>query len=177
MTSPERGPLVVPVTELVRHPGSRKHVTAITDAEGLALPDARVPDGSPVTVDVELDALSDGIVVHGTVTAAWVGECRRCLGPARGEAQARVEEIYQVRPTTDEAFTFDGDAIDLGPLVRENLLVELPLAPLCRADCAGLCPACGLDRNAGPCSCDAAPTDPRWGVLDALKGQFDPPVA
>ena len=93
MTSPERGPLVVPVTELVRHPGSRKHVTATTDAEGLALPDARVPDGSPVTVDVELDALSDGIVVHGTVTAAWVGECRRCLGPAQGRAEARVEEL------------------------------------------------------------------------------------
>lgn len=176
MASHERGPLVVPVTELVRHPGSRKHVCTTADADGLALPEARVPDGAPLTVDVELEALSDGIVVHGTVSAPWVGECRRCLGPAAGEAVAVVEEIYQEHPVTDEAFTFDGDAIDLGPLARENLLVELPLAPLCRPDCAGLCPTCGADRNAAPCSCETAATDIRWGALDALRAQFDPPV-
>jgi len=177
MPSHERGPLVVPVTELVRHPGSHKHVQFVVDAEGLALTEVKVPDGAPVTIDVELDALGDGVVVHGTVSGTWEAICRRCLGPARGLAVAAVEELYQVRPTSEEAFTFDGDAIDLGPLVRENLLVELPLAPLCRADCAGLCPTCGLDRNATACTCDTTPTDPRWGVLDALKGQFDPPVA
>lgn len=175
MASPERGPLVVPVTEMVRHPGSHKRVTITTEAEGLALPEARVPDGDPVTVDVMFDALSDGIVVKGTVAATWTGECRRCLGPATGTAVASVEEIYQEHPITDEAFTFDGDAIDLEPLVRENLLVELPLAPLCRPDCAGLCPSCGVDRNTDPCSCDTTPSDPRWGALDALRAQFDQP--
>ena len=177
MASHERGPLVVPVTELVRHPGSHKHVLTTVEAEGLALTEARVPNGAPLTVDVELQALSDGIVVHGTVSGTWEAICRRCLGVAGGVAVAVVEELYQERPTSDEAFTFDGDAIDLSPLVRENLLVELPLAPLCRADCAGLCPVCGVDRNAETCSCDAVVGDPRWGPLDALKRQFDPPVA
>lgn len=176
MASPDRGPLVVPVTELVRHPGSHKHVRTTTEAEGLTLPESRIPDGAEVTVDVEFDALSDGVVVKGTVTAPWAGECRRCLGPAVGLAVASVEEIYQEHPITDEAFTFDGDAIDLGPMVRENLLVELPLAPLCRPDCAGLCPVCGVDRNLDPCSCDTTPSDPRWAGLQALKGQFDLPA-
>ncbi len=175
MASPERGPLVVPVTELVRNPGSHKHVTITTQAEGLALPESRIADGSPVVVDLEFEALSEGVIVHGTISAPWTGECRRCLGPAFGVAEATIEEIYQVKPITDEAFTFDGDAIDLGPMVRENLLVELPLAPVCRPDCAGLCPACGADRNTDPCSCDTAPSDPRWGGLDALRAQFDPP--
>ena len=171
-----RGPLVVPVTELVRRPGSHKHVHAIVDAEDLALPEARVPDGAPIEVDVELQALSDGIVVHGRVTAPWEGVCRRCLQPARGSTAAEVEEVYQVRPTSEEAFTFDGDAIDLTPLVRENVLVDLPMAPLCRDDCAGLCPTCGADRNLAPCDCRSGATDPRWGLLDDLKGQLDPPV-
>jgi uncharacterized protein len=175
MASPERGPLVVPVTELVRHPGSHKHVSITTEAEGLALPESRIADGAPVTVDLEFEALSEGVIVHGTISAPWSGECRRCLGPAVGVAEAAVEEIYQVKPITDEAFAFDGDAVDLGPMVRENLLVELPLAPVCRPDCAGLCPACGADRNTDPCSCDTAPSDPRWAGLDALRAQFDPP--
>ena len=177
MAGPERGPLVVPVTELVRRPGSHKHVSTTISADGLALPDVRVPDGAPVAVDVELDALGDGVVVHGTVSAPWEATCRRCLQPARGQAVAVVEEVYQVRPTSEEAFTFDGDAIDLAPLVRENLLVELPLAPLCRDDCAGLCPLCGADRNAEPCGCETRPSDPRWDALEALKAQLEPPVA
>jgi uncharacterized protein len=177
MAGPERGPLVVPVTELVRHPGSRKHVSTTVEASGLVLPDARVPDGAPVTVEVEVDALGDGVVVHGTVSAPWEGTCRRCLQPARGHAVATIEEVYQVRPTSGEAFTFDGDAIDLAPLVRENLLVELPLAPLCRDDCAGLCPSCGADRNTDTCGCDTRPSDPRWAALEGLRWQLEPPVA
>lgn len=175
MASPERGPLVVPVTELVKHPGSHRRVQITTESEGLALPEARIADGAPITLDVTFDTLSDGIVVKGTVSAPWAGECRRCLGVAAGVATASVEEIYQEHPLTDEAFTFDGDAIDLEPMVRENLLVELPLAPLCRVDCAGLCPVCGIDRNLDPCSCDTTPSDPRWGALDALRAQFDQP--
>lgn len=188
MAHPDRGPLVVPVTELVRHPGTHKHVHTTTDAEGLRLPEVRVPDGAAIDVDVEFEALFDGVVVRGTVTAPWEAICRRCLNAATGLAVADVQELYQVEPKTDEAFPFDGDSIDLTPLVRENVLVELPLAPLCRADCAGLCPSCGADRNQNPCSCDTTPADPRWGGLEGLKAQlglddpaesgerFDPPT-
>jgi uncharacterized protein len=165
-------PLVVPVTELVRHPGSHKHVRIATDAEGLALPEAHVPDGAAIDVDVELEALFDGVVVRGTVSAPWEGVCRRCLNAATGVAVADVQELYQVTPSSEEAFPFDGDAIDLGPLVRENVLVELPLAPLCRPDCAGLCAGCGADRNQGDCGCDTTPVDPRLAGLGDLKAQL-----
>ena len=166
--------MVVPVTELVRHPGTHKHVHLVTDAEGLRLPEARVPDGAVIDVDVQFEALFDGVMVRGTVTAPWEGICRRCLNAATGVARADVDELYQVAPKTDEAFAFDGDAIDLAPLVRENLLVELPLAPVCRDDCAGLCPGCGTDRNQNSCSCDTTPVDPRWGALGDLKADDRP---
>jgi uncharacterized protein len=68
----------------------------------------------------------------------------------------------------DELYPIVDDTIDLGPLVRDAIVLELPMAPLCREDCRGLCPQCGADRNEGDCSC-AAPKDPRWANLDVLR--------
>jgi uncharacterized protein len=176
-------PFVVPVTELLRAPGSRRPVQEQMAAEGLAMSDSHVPDGAPVTVDVVLESLSDGVTVVGRVTAPWEAACRRCLGPARGMIDADVDELYQQVPTSDEAFLFDGDLLDLGPMVRETVLVELPLAPVCRPDCAGLCAVCGADRNTVDCGHVAAPTDQRWSALEGLRDQLagaddpsEPPV-
>ena len=69
----------------------------------------------------------------------------------------------------EETYPLRGELLDLQPLVRDALLLELPLAPLCSEDCRGLCPTCGADLNDGPCSCDQAPADPRWAALDLLK--------
>jgi uncharacterized protein len=57
----------------------------------------------------------------------------------------------------------------LAPVVREYVLLDLPDLPLCKDDCAGICPTCGIDRNAGTCDCDAVVTDPRWSALENLK--------
>jgi uncharacterized protein len=54
-------------------------------------------------------------------------------------------------------------------MVRENILLEAPLAPLCRPDCAGLCPTCGIDLNSATCDCVTAVVDPRWEALSQLK--------
>jgi uncharacterized protein len=88
---------------------------------------------------------------------------------------AEVDELYQQVPTSDEAFTFDGDLLDLGPMVRETILVELPLAPVCRPDCAGLCAVCGADRNTVDCGHEVALTDLRWSALQDLRDQLTDP--
>jgi uncharacterized protein len=59
--------------------------------------------------------------------------------------------------------------------VREAVLLDLPLAPLCRPDCAGLCPECGADLNAGDCGHRPNATDPRWTALDDLRERLDRP--
>ena len=61
----------------------------------------------------------------------------------------------------------------LGPMVRELVLMELPPAPLCREDCAGICPTCGADRNQATCDCEQDLGDPRWAGLDALRATFE----
>ena len=131
-----------------------------------------VPTGAEVEADVTLTPFEGGIDVAGTVTAPWEGTCRRCAEPVSGELRIPVHERFADRPIAatadEEIYPIDDDVIDLAPLVRDSVVLELPAAPLCREDCAGLCPQCGANRNEGPCGC-VAPRDPRWANLDVLR--------
>jgi len=168
-------PLLVNVAELLRHPASRQEVRVQVPSEGLTVLDSVVPAGAPIDVDVTLESLTDGIVATGRVSAPWEGACRRCLGAAGGGLDILVRELYRPKPD-DDAFPIQGDFLDLEPLVREALLLELPLAPLCRPDCAGLCPECGVDRNEIDCGHQLEVHDARWDALDELRGRLDRPT-
>jgi uncharacterized protein len=169
-------PLTVNVADLLRHPGTRRAVKVQVPSEGLRVVDTTVPAGTPIDVDVELESLTDGIVVTGRVSAQWEAVCRRCLGPVEGLVDASVRELYQPHPVSEEAFVIEGDVLDLEPLVREAVLLDLPLAPLCRPGCAGLCPDCGADRNSGDCGHEPVSTDARWTALDDLRERLDRPT-
>jgi len=105
--------------------------------------------------------------------APWYGICRRCATAATGTLRSEVHELYQETVTDPEAFPLEGEQLDLEPMVREVLVLDAPSSPLCRDDCAGLCPDCGIDRNTGSCSCNNTVVDPRWGALDQLKSILD----
>ena len=160
--------LVLNVAELLRKPGTERTVDLTSTVTSLEIDDPRLPAGD-VSVHARLDVLSDGIVVAGSVSARWHGECRRCLTPLDGTFDVAVRELYQARVTDPDAFPLDHDQLDLRPLVREALLLDAPTNPICRDDCAGFCPACGADRNATPCGCDLSIRDDRWAALDALR--------
>jgi uncharacterized protein len=142
------------------------------DEEGIDPGRSVVPTGAEAEVDVTLTPFEGGIEVVGTVTAPWVGTCRRCTEPVSGTLHVAVHERYAddllSGPSDEDLYPISDDAVDLGPLVRDALVLELPMAPLCRPDCAGLCPSCGADRNAGDCGC-VTPRDPRWANLDVLR--------
>jgi uncharacterized protein len=131
-----------------------------------------VPAGAEAEVDVTLRPFEGGIEVEGTVTAPWTGICRRCAEPVTGELRIHVRERFAEAPLSgpsdEEIYPITDDDIDLGPMVRDAIVLELPMAPLCREDCAGLCPQCGANRNEGGCDC-VAPRDPRWANLDVLR--------
>ena len=91
--------------------------------------------------------MNDGIEVTGTVSAPWATVCRRCLVDVAGIAVGSVDELYQIEPLDPEAYLIEDGQLDLVPLVRETVLLELDLERQCRDDCAGLCPVCGIDRN------------------------------
>ncbi len=159
--------LRVNTVELLRQRGNRRTVAAIVDPADLDLDDARIT--GPVDVDLALESTLDGIEVTGAITVPWADACRRCLRPVEGVAAADVHELYQERVVDPDAFEIEGDQLDLAPMVRELVLLELPDAPLCREDCAGICPVCGADRNESPCDCDTSVRDERWAALDQLR--------
>ena len=123
-------------------------------------------------VDVTLTPFSagGGIDVVGTVSAPWVGLCRRCATPVSGQLSVGVRERFVDPPMAeDEFYPIVDDTIDLGPLVRDAIVLELPTAPLCREDCAGLCPQLrgpGPQRGV-PVAALPRPT-PHWANLDVL---------
>lgn len=165
-------PLLVNVLELLRRPGSERELELTVPVAELEIHDERLADSAEIAVELRLESLSDGVVVDGQVRAAFHSECRRCLKPLDGVAVAEVHELYQVDLTDPDAFPIEHDQLDLEPMVREAVLLELPATPLCRSDCAGLCPVCGIDRNVGSCSCDRVVRDERWAALDQLRDQL-----
>jgi uncharacterized protein len=81
-----------------------------------------------------------------------------------------IDERYGAEPdASGEHFPIVNGQIDLGPMVREEVLLAIPDAPLCRPDCPGLCPSCGAELADGPCGCDPVVRDERWAVLDQLR--------
>jgi uncharacterized protein len=163
-------PLVVGVADLLRHPGARRHDRLTARLPGLHVLTSQVPADADVTVDVVLEAVSDSIVAAGDVRAGWIGECTRCLRPVGGTLEASFRELFERHPTDEETYPLGHDTIDLEPLVRDALLLSLPLAPLCTPGCEGLCPTCGSDRNEQACECGPPGPDPRWAALDVLRG-------
>jgi uncharacterized protein len=76
-----------------------------------------------------------------------------------------------MRPVDPEAFPIEHGQLDLAPMTREELILGVPDAPLCREDCPGLCPVCGVDLQTTTCSCETSVRDDRWAALDALRDE------
>lgn len=173
-------PFAVHVAKLRRNHSTRWHELRSGAIEGLDCSGSAVPEGAEVSADVFLESVSGGVSVAGTVRAPWAGECRRCLSPAAGVLSLRVFEHYTHGGDGSETYALEGDELDLEPMLRDAVVLELPQAPLCRPECRGLCPTCGEDLNAQSCGCEEAPTDPRWAALGTLRfaeGATDPEPA
>jgi uncharacterized metal-binding protein YceD (DUF177 family) len=147
-------------------------------------------DGGRGRLDIELYPEGDNVHGRGRMRGEVVVACSRCVGPARVEldepihvtfmsaadlavihaerAAAASDEGVELGEQDLDVYPYDGETLDLEPLVREQLILAVPYAPLCREDCQGLCPQCGVDRNVEACACDK-PLDPRFAALKGLK--------
>ena len=170
-----RSGLVLDTRELGRRAGAMKTVrTSVEAPPDLGIAVIAVPTGSPVDLDLRLESVVEGVLVTGTVTVQLQGECVRCLTEISDEMEIDVMELF-VYPgseaTEDEASRMVGDLIDLEPLVRDAVVLDLPFQPLCRDDCAGLCVGCGADLNFDPHHQHETPIDPRWERLTSLDAR------
>ena len=170
------GDFVFDMRSLGRQPGSFRDETRTAHApEGLGSGLVLVPAGADVALDLRFEAVSEGVLVTGSAVAPLSGECARCLDPLTSSVEVGFQELYRYLPdpgedeTDDEERFLDGDRLDLEPAFRDAVVLALPLSPLCREDCPGLCPACGVRlADAGPLHGHGEETDPRWGPLRQL---------
>jgi uncharacterized protein len=138
----------------------------------------RVPEGSPVELDLRLEAVMEGVLVSGSASAELVGECARCLEPIEEMTHVRFQELFvyddvrhdpQDADLDDEVSRLEDDLLDLEPLLRDAVVLALPFRPLCEEDCPGLCIECGARLADDPEHAHEEPIDPRWAGLTALK--------
>ena len=148
----------------------------------------------PLTVDLRLSRAGERIIVEGRIATRLGASCKRCLqevelslpvefrmdllprgtasssserSGARDDGEAERGGSFDLEAADREYY--DGESIDVWPILREQLLLALPDYPLCGDECKGLCQSCGLDLNTGECGCRKESPDPRWAALEKIK--------
>jgi uncharacterized protein len=168
-----RGPLVIDTRALGRRPGSMRADSSTVPAPAdLGVEMVGVPTGADIELHVRLEAVMEGVLVSGTALAPLSGECARCLDPITSSIEVEFQELFVYSDTRsgesadEDERRLEGDFIDLEPIVRDAMVLALPLSPLCRDDCPGLCPTCGARlADAGPEHRHDDAVDPRWAAL------------
>jgi uncharacterized protein len=179
-------PLVLDTRELGRRPGSMRRVqTTVPAPAHLAIEVIGVPEGADLVLDLRLESVMEGVLVSGVVIAPLTGECGRCLEPVTDELEVEIAELFAYEDSTtsetvddeDEVSFMVGDLLDLEPVLRDAIVVELPLTPLCSPDCPGLCVDCGERLEVGAPPHDHVLLDPRWAALQGLVDPTGEPAA
>ena len=176
-----RGPLVFDIATLGSASARHEHRVVPAPAE-LGAGMVRVPEGAQLELDVQLEEVHEGVLVTAEVSAPLAGECARCLDEFTSSMRVRFQELFVTREPVvrgaevsgaeapgDDGYLLEGDLLDLEPALRDAVVLELPLSPLCDADCQGLCGTCGVklaDAEPG----HEHPSD--GGVWAALKDLF-----
>ena len=164
----------IDVRDLLGRPGASKHHRSAWLLDDLGTELARVRDDVPVEADLLLEALVEGILVSGTLQGTLSLRCARCITEFEQPLSVEVHELFVPEPEDDtDDYPLDPDGeIDPDQMIRDAIGVELPFSPLCRADCLGLCPQCGGDRNLDECP-GHVEVDPRWDALQQLAPMLE----
>lgn len=182
-----RNPLVFDTHELGRRPGALQRLTRTIDApKDLGIQGViGVPEGAPVELELRLESVMEGVLVTGTARAQAKGECVRCLEPLEQELEADFQEMFSypdaddrgrvkaepvddAEEDEDRLFIEDG-LFDLESVLRDAVVLALPMQPVCQDDCPGLCSECGVRLADDPDHHHDA-VDIRWAALQGLAG-------
>ncbi|MBT8226389.1 MAG: DUF177 domain-containing protein [Dactylosporangium sp.] len=172
-----RSPLVLDTRDLPRRPGAMRTVDRTVPAPaGFGLAMIEAGEGTELDLHLRMESVSEGVLVSGTVSAPVRGECGRCLRPIGWTLNTEIQELYAYADSTTDETTDDeevgrleGDLIDVEPAVRDMVVLALPSNPLCRVDCPGLCPDCGVPLDELPRDHGHERVDSRWAALSKLR--------
>jgi uncharacterized protein len=167
--------------ELENLKGGKGDFAHVYQPDELDLLEERVQLFEPAVVKGQIKLTDSQVLVEGHIASRAHVECDRCLQPvelpvstdfALDYVTGSEYESSEAAELSEEQLAlsvFDGDAIDVDEIVKEQILLAVPARTLCREDCKGICPECGINRNTGECSCVTKETDPRWAALKNLS--------
>jgi uncharacterized protein len=166
--------------ELENLEGSKGDFAHVYQPEELNPVDDRIQLIAPVAVNGKVRLAGNEVFVNGHVETRAQVECDRCLKPIELPVNAdfaleyitgseyESTDVAELSEAEMSVSVFDGEAIDVDEIVKEQILLAVPTRMLCREDCKGICPECGIDRNTGECTCTKEEIDPRWAALKNL---------
>jgi uncharacterized protein len=174
-------PTTVDIARLGRRPGAMVTLReTVPSPLRIGLEMIAIDRGAPLELDLRLESVSEGVLVTGTVAAPTVGECARCLSPVDGRVQIGLTELFAYPGSTTEATTEEDEVghivdetINLEQSIIDAVGLELPFSPVCREDCPGLCPECGVALAAEP-DHQHDRIDPRWARLTEMLAPETP---
>jgi uncharacterized protein len=167
--------LTYSVADLLGRPGEYRDFSVDPELQGVGTSLARLTE-KPIHGDLKAESVVEGILVTGAVSGHLDLNCARCLRPFDGDVDLDLLELFVLpgheASEDEDAYRVTGKEIHLEPMLRDAITLALPLNPLCREDCAGLCAQCGRDLNEGACDCYTDEVDPRWAELASIKDKL-----
>ena len=165
--------LVIEVGDLLGVPGSHTDVSVTGPIEGLRGALGWVDEDDPVEVVVTVESLADGLAVTGAATGNLHLVCSRCLTEFNMTFEQRIDEAYYLEKAEERGgYEVAGAMLDLEPMLRDVIVLGIPVRPLHSLDCKGLCPECGTDRNTQDCGHSSRAGDIRWAPLADLAAEL-----
>jgi uncharacterized protein len=171
-----RSPLVFDVSRLGRRPGAMHEVRqTVPSPARIGLDLIAIEAGAPLELDLRFESVSEGVLVSGTMYGPSRGECSRCLEPVTGDVDIALTELFAYPDSLTESTTEEDEVghvvdwcVNLEQPIVDAVGLALPFAPLCRADCPGLCPVCGVALAGAEADHGHDQIDPRWAKLAKL---------
>lgn len=178
--------------ELPRRAGEMKEYQLDLEIlEEVGVPLVAVPAGDVIEVDMRLESVAEGILLSADIYAIAKGECIRCLDPVEITVERKIQELYRYEPTNDKGgkrkkhssrtdtsdeidldavdeLWLDGNEMNLEIPIRDAVVLDLPINPLCSEECLGLCPDCGEKWEKLPEDHAHEVIDARWAGLAGL---------
>lgn len=165
--------LLIDVSGLTNKPGATQDLSASGPTQGLRGGLGWVDDADAVEVNLTMESLSQGILVTGDARGLLHMSCSRCLVEFEEKFERKLDEMYYFdagQAEEREGYEVEGMTIDLEPMLRDAIVLDIPVNPLHKPDCKGLCSVCGVDLNTVHGSHSHEQSDPRWRPLrDLLK--------
>jgi uncharacterized protein len=192
-------PFIISAHDLPRRPGEIRQLRLeIDEHEALGFDVLAIAEDEPIDIDYTLQSVDEGVLVTGTVVSVASGECGRCLDPLEIDVDESFQDLYEydvdprqarkadkkksaqkrkeeeeLSEEDDEVRHMVGELIDLEGPIRDAIILNLPINPLCDPNCEGLCQGCGEKWATLPEDHSHEQIDPRWAGLAGLTGLAD----